>query len=73
VPRRALRERLLGATMFDAARFPEAVLEVQHAVRITPGRLQVHARLTIRDSTRDIRFDATVLPPSENNAAIRLA
>ncbi len=59
--------------MFDAARFPEAVLEVQHAVRITPGRLQVHARLTIRDSTRDIRFDATVLPPSENNAAIRLA
>jgi protocatechuate 3,4-dioxygenase beta subunit len=73
VPRRALRDRLLGATMFDAARFPEAVLDVQHAVRIAPGRLQVHARLTIRDSTRDIRFDATVLPPSENSAAIEAA
>jgi protocatechuate 3,4-dioxygenase, beta subunit len=70
VPRRALRERLIGVTMFNAARFPEAVLDVQHAVRVAPGRLQVHARLTIRDSTRDIRFDATVLPPSENSAAI---
>lgn len=70
MPRRALRERLIGVTMFNAARFPEAVLDVQHAVRVAPGRLQVHARLTIRDSTRDIRFDATVLPPSENSAAM---
>jgi protocatechuate 3,4-dioxygenase beta subunit len=71
VPRRALRERLLGATMFDVARFPEAVLDVQRAVRISPGQLQVHARLTIRGSTRDIRFGAMVLPPSENSAAMQ--
>jgi protocatechuate 3,4-dioxygenase beta subunit len=70
VPRRNLRERLLGPTMFDATRFPSATLDVQHAVRTAPGRLQVHARLTIRDSTRDIRFDAVVQPPSENSAEV---
>lgn len=70
VPRRLLRERLLGPTMFEAERFPLATLDIRHAVRVAPGRLHVTGRLTIRDSTHDIRFQAIVQPPSENSVQL---
>jgi protocatechuate 3,4-dioxygenase, beta subunit len=58
VPRNRLRNHLLGPDFFEVSRFPSATLELQRAVRTAPGVLRVQARLTIRDSTRSIQFDA---------------
>lgn len=58
IPRTRLRTHLLGPDFFDVTRFPTARLELQRAVRTAPGVLRVQARLTIRDSTRAIQFDA---------------
>lgn len=65
VPRGFLRRRLLGEQMFDAERFPTATLRIDRAVRSAPGQLRIFASLTIRDSTRNIAFDARLLDPPE--------
>lgn len=58
VPRNRLRKHLLDADFFDAPRFPTATLRLVRARRTAPSVLRVEARLTIRDSTRAISFDA---------------
>jgi protocatechuate 3,4-dioxygenase beta subunit len=58
VPRNRLRKHLLDADFFDATRFPTATLRLVRARRTAPSVLRVEARLTIRDSTRAISFDA---------------
>lgn len=65
VPRGFLSRRLLGEQMFDAERFPTATLRITRAIRSAPGQLRVFASLTIRDSTRDIAFDAVLRDPPE--------
>jgi polyisoprenoid-binding protein YceI len=65
VPRNRLRNHLLDADFFDAARFPEATLVLQRGVRVEPGRLRVDAHLTMHGVTRPIIFDAVLGVPLE--------
>jgi polyisoprenoid-binding protein YceI len=69
VPRTRLRKHLLGADFFDEPRFPTATLHIERAARTAPDLVRLQARLTIRDSTRAIQFDARLEPSVEGRVA----
>jgi hypothetical protein len=69
IPRSRLRTSLLSDKFFAAARFPNATLRLQDAVRISPGVLRVSALLTLRDQTHPITFNATLETPPEASVA----
>jgi polyisoprenoid-binding protein YceI len=70
IPRNRLRRHLLDPDFFDAARFPDATLVLERAVRVEPGRWRVEAQLTMHGVTRPIIFDAVIeLPPEAGISA----
>jgi len=63
VPRRRLREHLLGKDFFDTARYPSATFRSSGAERVGPSRWRINGNLTMRGVTHPLSFDADVQWP----------
>ncbi len=53
-------EEVLGASWFDAAKYPRASFVSDKVTRIAPGRYTVSGKMTIRDVTREITAPFTL-------------